>query len=598
MITRSRALTALAVITAIGGVFRFYNLAWGAPYYHFHIDEHFVFQGADLLREGIKNAAESPKYFMYGPLPGYVLNVLRWGYETIFHTLDLTVPRDEITYMVMGRGISAAFGTATIPLVYAIATRLAGRVAGLLSAALLACAVIHLRESHFFSVDVSMTFFTVLAWLFSVRLVESGRMRDAVGAGLAFGAAILCKYSGGFVVAVIGVAYLLSPARPRTGEPASAWIRWAAKGVVPLAAGAALFLALDPMMWMYFDKFKDDLRTIVVEPLMGASRPIWTAQFADIGSPTLYWITNILWFSLGPAFEIWALAALVWLPAVRRNRLAVVAVAFPVAYFLLAGRTIAPFIRYAVPLAPALAVAAAVLSVDLIARPRRRRLAIGLTAIVVATTTLYAVAYMNVFRQKDSRLAASDYLRVRVPAGANVLVEPSHNTPPIGGYLNNPSFYENYVLWRSGTRNDYFHLIALDPYEFLYRSRSDEEKRKHIEARLTGVDWIVIDDVYIEFYEHLPEAQHRVVKQYYQDLLAGPSRVSAPADVQGLSLALRPRHQRRPRGADVPAVRSPAGLHLPTCRALASALASRRAPVCCWRRSHPRSRAASLARAG
>ena len=31
----------------------------------------------------------------------------------------------------------------------------------------------------------------------------------------------------------------------------------------------------------------------------------------------------------------------------------------------------------------------------------------------------------------------------------------------------------------------------------------------------------MIDDTYIEFYEHLPEAQHRVVKQYYRDLLAG-----------------------------------------------------------------------------
>ena len=76
--------------------------------------------------------------------------------------------------MVLGRAISAAFGTATIPLVYAVGTRLAGRLAGLLSATLLACAVIHLRESHFFSVDVSMTFFTVLAWLFALRLVERG----------------------------------------------------------------------------------------------------------------------------------------------------------------------------------------------------------------------------------------------------------------------------------------------------------------------------------------------------------------------------------------------------------------------------------------
>lgn len=520
MLTRSRALTVLAVITAIGGGFRFYNLGWGAPYYHFHIDEHFVFQGADFLRESLQKAAESPKFFMYSPLPMYLLNILRAGYETIFHTLDLTVPRDEITYMVMGRGISAAFGTATIPLVYLAGTRLAGRLGGLIGAALLACSVIHLRESHFFSVDVSMTFFAVLAWVLSLRLADHGRLRDGVFAGLALGGAILCKYSGAFTLGVIGLAYLLSPSRPRADQPPAAWIRWVGLGLLPIVVAAVVFLALDPMMWMYFQKFKDDIRTVVVEPLTGASRPIWTAQFADIGSPTLYWVTNILWFSLGPAFEIWSLAGVIWLIA-KRNRLAAVAASFPIFYYLAAGRTIAPFIRYAVPLAPALAIAAAVFSADLIQRARLRRLAIGVTTIVVGSTALYAVAYMNVFRQKDSRIAAAEYLRVRVPAGANVLVEPSHNTPPMGSYFSNPSFYQDYVLWRGGERIDYFHLVGVDPYDFLYRSRSDDEKRKHIEARLAAVDWIVIDDVYVEFYEHLPEAEHRVVKQYYRDLLAG-----------------------------------------------------------------------------
>jgi 4-amino-4-deoxy-L-arabinose transferase-like glycosyltransferase len=520
VLTRSRALTVLAVITAIGGGFRFYNLGWGAPYYHFHIDEHFVFQGADFLRESLQKAAESPKFFMYSPLPMYLLNILRAGYETIFHTLDLTVPRDEITYMVMGRGISAAFGTATIPLVYLAGTRLAGRLGGLIGAALLTCSVIHLRESHFFSVDVSMTFFAVLAWVLSLRLADHGRLRDGVFAGLALGGAILCKYSGAFTLGVIGLAYLLSPSRPRADQPPAAWIRWVGLGLLPIVVAAVVFLALDPMMWMYFQKFKDDIRTVVVEPLTGASRPIWTAQFADIGSPTLYWVTNILWFSLGPAFEIWSLAGVIWLIA-KRNRLAAVAASFPIFYYLAAGRTIAPFIRYAVPLAPALAIAAAVFSADLIQRARLRRLAIGVTTIVVGSTALYAVAYMNVFRQKDSRIAAAEYLRVRVPAGANVLVEPSHNTPPMGSYFSNPSFYQDYVLWRGGERIDYFHLVGVDPYDFLYRSRSDDEKRKHIEARLAAVDWIVIDDVYVEFYEHLPEAEHRVVKQYYRDLLAG-----------------------------------------------------------------------------
>ena len=53
----------------MAATFRFTGLAWGAPYFHFHIDEHYVFQGADMLRRNVREAATSGKFFMYGPLP-------------------------------------------------------------------------------------------------------------------------------------------------------------------------------------------------------------------------------------------------------------------------------------------------------------------------------------------------------------------------------------------------------------------------------------------------------------------------------------------------------------------------------------------------
>ena len=96
---------------------------------------------------------------MYPPLPMYVLNLVVDVYEAFAHPLILNVPRDEVTFMVLGRAISAAFGTATIPLVYLIASRVAGRLAGVLAALLLACSVLHLRDSHFFTTDSSLVVF-------------------------------------------------------------------------------------------------------------------------------------------------------------------------------------------------------------------------------------------------------------------------------------------------------------------------------------------------------------------------------------------------------------------------------------------------------
>ena len=140
-LSRRSALLWVAAATAIGAALRFYGLAWGAPYFHFHIDEHIVFTYANALARDTHDAAMSPKFFMYSPVPMYVLNLLVAAFNAFRHPLDLANPHDEVIYMVLGRAISATLGTATIPLVYLIARRVSGRLAGVLAACLLACAV-------------------------------------------------------------------------------------------------------------------------------------------------------------------------------------------------------------------------------------------------------------------------------------------------------------------------------------------------------------------------------------------------------------------------------------------------------------------------
>src|SRR6185436_12943284 len=81
------------------GALRFYGLAWGAPYFHFHIDEHFVFVGAERLRVSMQAAAQSAKFFMYGPLPMHVLNLVVSAYQRVKAPLVLTAFDDQVTYM-------------------------------------------------------------------------------------------------------------------------------------------------------------------------------------------------------------------------------------------------------------------------------------------------------------------------------------------------------------------------------------------------------------------------------------------------------------------------------------------------------------------
>jgi hypothetical protein len=520
-LSRRSALLWLAAATALGAAFRYYNLAWGAPYFHFHIDEHFVFQPADVMRRDPHAAAMLPKFFMYSPLPMYLVNIVRDVYEALARPLVLTAQRDQVTYMVLGRAISATLSTATIPLVYLVATRVAGRLAGVFAAMLLACSVLHLRDAHFFTVDMSLTFFCTLAWWFLMRTADRGKTSDSLGSGVAFGLGLLSKYTAVFLVPLIGIAHLLSPYRPRTLREPGPWLRLALRAAVPVAVGIATFLMLNPLVLQHYDKFRLDVREQITNPLLGSTQHQFFSQFADV-QPQLFWFTNLLWWAMGPAFEVWSLIGVVWLLA-RRDRAALMAAAFPIVYWLVAGRSVAPFPRYAIPLMPALAVSAAVLSADGLRHPRWRTVTALATATVVATTALWAAAYMNVFRSPDSRLVASQWLLKNVPPHAKILIEPSHGIPPMGSYLTSVDFNSNYVLFYPQTeKDDYYQLYALDTYRSLYnRGVDDNYRRDYIQSRLALADWIVMDDQYLQQYQHLPESEHGVVKQYYRDLFAG-----------------------------------------------------------------------------
>ncbi|HMJ86871.1 MAG TPA: hypothetical protein VK504_27020, partial [Vicinamibacterales bacterium] len=285
--------------------------------------------------------------------------------------------------------------------------------------------------------------------------------------------------------------------------------------------GAVVFLLLDPMTLLFHQKFRDDVADQISNPLLGGSRPLWNANFRDV-QPQLYWFTNLLPWGIGPAFAVWGVAGVCWL-VTRRTRLALAVAAYPLAYYAIAGQTITPFIRYSLPLIPGLAVAAGVLCGDLLRHPRWRRFGIAATAVVVGSTALYAAAYMNIYVRPDIRLQASTLVSAMVPPGASIVVEPSHNIPPTGKYLREPDFYKDYVAWGSHmTRADQYVLHTLDVYRYLYDTNvPDAEKRRYIERRLAGADYILMDDTFVELYDHLSGAEHDVVSDYYDDLFSG-----------------------------------------------------------------------------
>src|SRR5690606_38206572 len=103
--------------------------------------------------------------------------------------------------------------------------------------------------------------------------------------------------------------------------------------------------------------------------------------------------------------------------------------------------------------------------------PRLRRPAQAALAVVFVTTAFWAGAYTNVYRQEDTRVEAARWIAHNVPYEAKILLEPTHNTPPLATYRTKVDFYGDHVLWTSygnprgeAERHDYYHMYGLDVY--------------------------------------------------------------------------------------------------------------------------------------
>jgi len=192
---------------------------------------------------------------------------------------------------------------------------------------------------------------------------------------------------------------------------------------------------------------------------------------------------------------------------------------YSICYYLVSSQTTTPYMRYVLPLGLSFAVAAAVFSAELLHRRWMRQA----TYAVVGVTCLWAIAYLGVYRDKDPRLEAAAFIDRRISPGAKILVEPSHNTPPMGSYLEAPQLFQEYVGWgRNTVRDDAYKLHTLDVYQYLYDADVPAaQKRDYIKARLAEVDYVVMDDTFDEFYEHLHGPEHAPVREYYRDLFSG-----------------------------------------------------------------------------
>ena len=226
---------ALGTVLFLAAALRFTGLSWGLQHTP-HVDErYFVDNVAVMLSEGDLDY----RFYEYPGLFFYLL-------YPVLAVVDSDIPAGPGAYLA-ARGVVAAFGVASVALVYLLGMRLAGPTTGLVAALFLAVSPVEVHTAHSVRPDVVLETFVLLAFLV-FRSVGETRRQD-VFSGMALGAATAVKFSGILLVPSYIVYRLLAPG-PRLGR-------------MFLAGGLSLltFLVLSPYTLLNVRGFMDGVFT-------------------------------------------------------------------------------------------------------------------------------------------------------------------------------------------------------------------------------------------------------------------------------------------------------------------------------------------------
>jgi hypothetical protein len=406
---RSR-LCLLGATLALALVLRLWGLGWGLPW-AFHPDEIFyVDQAQDMLRFGDPN----PKYFKNPSLLTYLIAGELLLARALGQLAGPLAPGAPGATYLLARLDSALLGTAGVALLYATGTALGGRRVGLVAAALLAVAFLHVRDSHYGVNDVPASTLLILSLYFDVRLLRNPSPGWYLLASLAGGFATSTKYNMGLFFVPLLAAHLLATRGMGPSGPRSLTML-----ALAAAAGLGGYLLGTPYTVLDIERFSGDFLT---QYQFGNQR--WLGQPPD-PVPLLYLTTLLQGFGAVPLGLALLGAALGWH---TRRAETLLLLAFPAAYLLFLLPKALFFPRFALPLLPFLALLAAFGVADLAGRlggsaARQQSALAGLLALAAVQSLANDLLHNRLLLHADTRILANEWVQASLPRGSHLKVE-------------------------------------------------------------------------------------------------------------------------------------------------------------------------------
>ena len=391
---------------------RFYGINFGLPNTLCRPDEEYLIMIALRFFSGDFN----PHFFNYPTLYLYLLFGIYLCYFLIRIALGGTVAEflteialSPTSFFLLARGFSAFLGALTTILVFLIVKRLFDNKTAVLSAFFMSVAYLHVRDSHFGTTDVAMTFFIMWATLSIITCYHTQKVRDYIIAGVLTGLATGTKYGGILLVFPTMLAYFMNH-----GEPLLKQIKAKQLWLYGLTAVISFVISSPFILFDVTTFLKDflyELHHVTKAQGVIAMRGWW------------YHSRYTLLYGVGWGMFLTSFAGVV-ISAKQDLRRALVLYLFPALFFLIAGQGYTVYLRYMLPLLPFICIASATFVVYLqntFVKALTRKNLLPILACIVAMPSLYNVMLFDCLISKtDNRVLVADWINRHIPAGSKI----------------------------------------------------------------------------------------------------------------------------------------------------------------------------------
>ncbi len=420
-------------LIVVGSILRFYNLTWGAPFY-FHPDERNI---ASSVSQLLFPTNMHPHFFAYGSLPIYTIYFTGVFVNAISQLPNWPVNWSSLghvsfeTAIIISRFYSALFSILLIPLLCKIGEKLLNTSTGLVAAGLATFSVGLIQYAHFGTFELWLTFFTVLLFSISLRLLEDTSTKVFLYGGLVLGILVSIKISSIVLIPLYIFAFFVSENFSRRGKKwsqiAKTFGEFILKIFFVIVTTTVIFILSNPFSLLDFHSFQGTLE-YESGVALGTMSVFYTGEF-HTSIPVIFHFFHVYPFLLNPLVTILLLPSLLFLITLgirKKQRAYLLLIIFSLLLFLSQAFLFVKWVRYVVPTLPFiyLMLAIAIHYFFHLLKKRIRYLVPVLTSFLFFISCLFALSYVvTVFVEEDTRIQALTFAKKYISSQETIASE-------------------------------------------------------------------------------------------------------------------------------------------------------------------------------